>query len=227
MTRFGRNFARSMQDKVTQLRQRLERTTLRERILLSCLVIGASVYAPVYALERQSAESEAYILALEDQANARQTAQAARRITQGAADTAALEDMKTWGFTATNTAVAQLLIEDRLVATAAKTGLHNPVISTQSKLEEHGPTQWMFAEVQTDLRWEPTFNFIDAIGEWPEGFRIIAFRYEVMPSQGQMMAADGRSFDVGKITMGLSFPVNLTHQDGGDITGQTLQGTGR
>jgi len=189
---------------------------MRERILLACLVMGACIYAPVYALERQSAQSESYIVALEDQANARQTAQAARRITQGAADAAALEDMKSWGFTATNPAVAQLLIEARLASAANDVGLSNPIITTQSKVEDQGQTQWMFAEVQTDMRWGPTFSFIDAIGEWPEGFQVTAFRYELMPNQGQRLEADGRTYDVGKITIGLSFPVNLTTKDDGE-----------
>lgn len=181
---------------------------MRERLLLGCLLIGAVLYAPVYALEQKSASSEAYAMALEDQAQARMAAQTARRISASASSQAAVEDMKTWGFSASNPAVAQVMIESRLVEAAETLGLPNPVITAQSKVEDEGPTQWMFADVQTDLRWGPALALIDNLGEWPEGFRMTSFRYEVMAIQN---ASD--TTERGKIHMGFAFPVNLANPD--------------
>lgn len=221
MQRFWGDIAISAQSSFDRLRHRLERTTLRERVLLGALVLGAALYAPVHALESQNLQSEAYVDALSERSTARLAAQSARRVEASATNAALIEDMKTWGFKAQNSAVAQVLIEQRLVATADKVSLANPRITTRPTVESEGPTQWMFAEVQTDLRWGPTFNFLDAIGEWPEGFRVTGFRYEIQPSRSAPRGNEVAPAEQGTIRIGLAFPVRLVEQpDAGSSSGQ-------
>lgn len=195
---------------IETLKERLRRTTTRERILLGGLVLGAAVYAPVAALDWRTAQADRYIDALTEQSTARLTANAARRIAAGAADRLALEDMNGWGFEASNPAVAQVLIEQRLLETATATGLPNPRITTNAKVEAIGPTQWIEAEVQSDLRWGPTFAFLDKLGEWPEGFRVTAFRYEVTPPNPMLAGAEAPP-PSGKLRIGLAFPVRIAN----------------
>ena len=195
---------------IETLKERLRRTTMRERILLGGLALGAAVYAPVAALEWRTAQAERYIDALTEQSTARLTANAARRIADGAADRLALEDMNGWGFEASNPAVAQVLIEQRLLEAATATGLPNPRITTNAKVEAIGPTQWIEAEVQSDLRWGPTFAFLDKLGEWPEGFRVTAFRYEVTPPNPMLAGAEAPP-PSGKLRIGLAFPVRIAN----------------
>lgn len=195
---------------IETLKERLRRTTTRERILLGGLVLGAAVYAPVAALDWRTAQADRYIDALTEQSTARLTANAARRIAAGAADRLALEDMNGWGFEASNPAVAQVLIEQRLLETATATGLPNPRITTNAKVEAIGPTQWIEAEVQSDLRWGPTFAFLDKLGEWPEGFRVTAFRYEVTPPNPMLAGAEALP-PSGKLRIGLAFPVRIAN----------------
>lgn len=194
---------------IKTLEDRLRRTTARERILLGGLVLGAAVYTPVAVLEWRASQADRYIDALTEQSTARLTANAARRVAAGAADRLALEDMNGWGFEASNPAVAQVLIEQRLMEAAAATGLPNPRITTNAKVEAVGPTQWLEAEVQSDLRWSPAFAFIDKLGEWPEGFRLTAFRYEVTPPNPLLIGADAPP-PSGKLRIGLAFPVRIT-----------------
>lgn len=194
---------------VEALKERLRRTTPRERILLALLALGAAFYAPVAALESRSAQAEAYIDALGEQSAARLTANAARRIAEGAADRMALDDMNAWGFEAANPAIAQVLIEHRLLQSAEAVALPNPRITTNAKIEDIGPTQWLEAEVQADLRWGPTFAFLDQLGEWPEGFRVVSFRYELTPPRP--MAADAEPpLTSGKLWLRLAFPIRLS-----------------
>ena len=193
---------------IETLKERLRRTTTRERILLGGLVLGAAVYAPVAALDWRTAQADRYIDALTEQSTARLTASAARRIADGGADRLALEDMNGWGFEASNAAVAQVLIEQRLLETATATGLPNPRITTNPKVEAIGPTQWLEAEVQSDLRWGPAFAFLDKLGEWPEGFRVTAFRYEVTPGN-PMVINTAPTAPSGKLRIGLAFPVRV------------------
>lgn len=181
---------------------------MRERVLLACLVMGMLLYAPVAAFEYRTDKAEAYVNALSDQASAKLTANTARRIAAGAADQMALEDMKSWGFEATNPAVAQTLIEYRLVEAATAAGLNNPTITTSQQVEAIGPTQWMSAEIQADLRWGATFAFLDNLGEWPEGFRVTSFRYQLTPVN-PMLAGLPQMGPLGKVQIGLSFPVRV------------------
>lgn len=193
---------------IETLKDRLRRTTLRERVLLGGLVLGAALYAPVAALDWRTTQADRYIDALTEQSAARLTANAARRVTAGAADHIALEDMNAWGFEAANSAVAQVRIEQRLLEAATATGLPNPRITTNAKVEAIGPTQWLEAEVQSDLRWGPAFAFLDKLGEWPEGFRVTAFRYEVTPPNPLLVGADAPP-PSGKLRIGLAFPVRI------------------
>lgn len=193
---------------IETLKERLRRTTARERVLLGALVLGAAIYAPVAALDARSAQADAYIDAISEQSTARLTANAARRVADGAADRLALDDMNAWGFEASNPAVAQVLIEHRLLEAAETVALPNPRITTNAKVEDIGPTQWLEAEVQADLRWGSTFAFLDKLGEWPEGFRVVAFRYELTPPRPMTIDA-GPPQTSGKLWLRLAFPVRL------------------
>lgn len=201
--------AASARASIETLKERLQRTTMRERLLLGGLMLGLAFYAPVAALEARSTQADAYIDALGEQSTARLTAAAARRIADGAADRLALEDMNAWGFEAANPAVAQVLIEQRLLEALNAAGLPNARIVTNAKVEAIGPTQWLDVEVQSDLRWDPAFAFMDKLGEWPEGFRVVGFRYELTPP-GPMVVEDGPPQTSGKLWLRLAFPVRLT-----------------
>lgn len=196
---------------IATLKDRLRATTLRERVLLGGLALGVALYAPVAALEWRTTQADRYIDALTEQSTARLTANAARRIADGAADRLALEDMNGWGFEATNPAVAQVVIEQRLLQAATATGLPNPRITTNAEVEAIGPTQWLEAEVQSDLRWGPAFAFLDKLGEWPEGFRVTAFRYELTPINPMVMSTDTAA-PSGKLRISLAFPVRIPAQ---------------
>lgn len=209
---FMADMVASTRASIETLKERLRRTTPRERMLLGALVLGAAFYAPVAALESRSAQADAYIDALSEQSTARLTANAARRIADGAADRLALDDMNAWGFEASNPAVAQVLIEHRLLEAAEGVALPNARITTNAKVEAIGPTQWLEAEVQADLRWSPTFAFLDKLGEWPEGFRVVSFRYELTPPRPMMDGAEPPQTS-GKLWLRLAFPVRLTQSD--------------
>jgi hypothetical protein len=209
---FMADMVASARASIETLKERLRRTTARERVLLAALMLGAALYAPVAALESRNTQADAYIDALTEQSAARLTANAARRIADGAADRLALDDMNAWGFEAANPAVAQVLIEHRLLQAAGAVDLPNPRIITNAKVEAIGPTQWLEAEVQADLRWAPTFAFLDKLGEWPEGFRVIAFRYELTPPRPMTVDA-GPPQTSGKLWLRLAFPVRLAETE--------------
>lgn len=210
MQGFFADIAASTRASVETLKDRLRRTTMRERVLLGGLVLGAAIYAPIVALEWRTTQADRYIDALTQQSSARLTANTARRVAEGAADRLALEDMNGWGFEATNPAVAQVLIEQRLLQAAAAAGLTNARITTNAKVEALGPTQWLEAEIQSDLRWGPAFAFLDRVGEWPEGFRVTAFRYEVTPPPAIMPGVEAPA-PSGKLRISLAFPVRIAN----------------
>lgn len=210
MQGFFADIVASTRASIETLKDRLRRTTMRERVLLGGLVLGAAIYAPVAALEWRTAQADRYIEALTEQSTARLTANAARRVAAGAADRLALEDMNGWGFEASNPAVAQVLIEQRLLEAAVATGLPNTRITTNAKVQALGPTQWLEAEVQSDLRWGPAFAFLDRLGEWPEGFRVTAFRYEITPPNPMLISANA-PMPSGKLRIGLAFPVRIAN----------------
>jgi len=81
---FFADMVASTQSSINGLKDRLRRTTLRERVLLGGLVLGAAVYAPVAALEWRTTQADRYIDALTDQSTARLSAAAARRVADGA-----------------------------------------------------------------------------------------------------------------------------------------------
>ncbi len=197
----------SARTSIETLKARLARTTLRERALLGLLALGAAFYAPVEALAMRTTAADAYVEALSEQSSARLTAAAARRIAEGAADSLALEDMNAWGFEASNPEIAQILIEQRLLAAATTVELPNPRILTNAKIEAIGPTQWLEAEVQADLRWGPTFAFLDRLGEWPEGFRVASFRYEIIAPPAFASAEPPQTS--GRVWIRLAFPVRV------------------
>lgn len=161
------------------LEARFRRTTPRERLLVGGLVFAAVIYAVVQVIGWRDAAREDYINALTDRSSATLARAAAIRSSVDGPEDAAIEDMNSWGFTASNVAVAQVELEQRLVQAATRAGLTNVKITTDSTLEAIGPTLWLGAEVRADLRWSTTFDFIDELTGWPEGFRVTQFKYDV------------------------------------------------
>ncbi len=176
--------------------------------MLGGLVLAALIYAPLAALEWRSAQQDRYVEAMTERAAAELAERSARRILQSASDQSAIEDMRTWGLAATNIAVAQVQLEQRLVETIERVGLTNANITTDPEVETIGGTQWLGAQVQADLRWTPTFAFLDALTGWPEGFRVTRFQYDQTrsPMPGQIPSPD---MPTGRVTIGLAVPVIL------------------
>jgi hypothetical protein len=205
-----------------QLAARLQRTTLRERLLLGALVMVALIYAPVAALEWRAAREELYIEAVTERAAALLGRDSARRIASTVADGAALRDMQDWGFEASNLAVAQVLIERRLLASATEAGLANARITMDDDVETIGSVSWLGSEVQADLVWRGVFGMLEALGSWPEGFRVTGFHYQLRPTQPGAVFTPGGP-PIGSVRIGLSFPVMVpeTEADTPTMAGET------
>lgn len=190
------------------LQARLQRTTTRERLLLGGLVLGALVYAPLVVSDWRADQEDRYVEALSERSAARLAQAASRRISANAPDQAAIQDMKGWGFEATNVAVAQVRVEQRLVQSATAAGMTNIRITTDPELEVVGPTQWLGAEIEADLLWAPTFGFLDGLTGWPEGFRITQFRYD-MTTMPMLARANPGLMPSGRVTIGVAVPVSI------------------
>lgn len=195
---------------------RFQRTTPRERLLLGALALGVMAYAPVFAMDQKATASDRYIDAVTERAAARLSLNAARRAAADPLDRAVFEDMRSWGIEASNPATAQVLLERRLFEAANSARLVNVQITTRSEIETLGATQWVEGEVQADLRWTPTFAFLDALGAWPEGYRITSFQYEATPPPAQnagippeILAAAMASQPLGRVRIGVAMPVRL------------------
>lgn len=193
---------------VRQIQIRLDRTTPRERILLGGLAVGALLFAAVSALDYQTRQQDLYAEALSDRASARVARAAAARASQGAPDRAAIQDMQDWGVKATNVAVAQVRIEGLLLDAATRAQLAAPRITSDGELEEIGPTQWINANVETDLKWSPVFTFLDELGRSETGFRVVSFGFEIQ-RQPDIPGLEPRP-PTGRIRMGVAYPVELT-----------------
>ena len=195
---------------------RFQRTTPRERLLLGALALAVLVYAPVFAMDQKAVASERYIDAVTERAAARLTLNAARRAAADPVDRAVFEDMRSWGIDAANVATAQVLLERRLFEAANRAQLANVQITTQAEIETLGATQWVEGEVQADLRWTPTFAFLDALASWPEGYRITSFQYETTPPPAsnpgippEILAAAMAAQPLGRVRIGVAIPVRL------------------
>lgn len=193
------------------LQTRLLLTTPRERLLLGALAAGALIYAPLASMDWRAQQEDRYSAAQADQSTARIALSASRSIAARAPEADAIADMQTWGFEAGNVAIAQVMIEQRLVEAAERAELENVRIATDSEIEAVGPTQWLGAEVQADLRWTPTFVFMESIAGWPEGFRITQFRYEITTPLGDTSAPG--FVPSGRVQIGLAFPVTVTNPE--------------
>ena len=204
----------SLQVQARALQARLQRTTPRERLLLGGLMLAALVYAPVAAAGWRTAQEDRYIEAMSERSAARLSRAAARRVALAAADTAAVADMRGWGFEGSNLAVVRVRIEQRLAQTAADAGLANVRIVVDEEPEALGPTRWLGAEVQADLLWRPTFAFLDALTGWPEGFRVLGFAYDGYqpPAAVDPAAPPVRPGAPARVRIGLAFPVAAAAQ---------------
>ena len=164
-------------------------------------------------------QEDRYAEALGDRAQARLASEAAARVRTALDDKVALEDMETWGFKASNTDVARVLIEDALSRAAREAELTSVSITTDEEAEAIGPTQWLGAEIQADLRWTPVFGFLDKVAALPEGFRVVAFNYELTQQpiriQQSGAAPDQMAPASGKVRIRLAFPVVLPAEANG------------
>lgn len=197
------------------LEARFQRTTSRERLLLGGLVLAALVYAPIATIEWRDAQRDRYIEAMTERGAARLARAASRRITATAPDQAAITDMKTWGFEASNLAIAQVILEQKLVEATTKAGLANVKITADPEIEVIGPNQWLGAEVQADLRWTPVFAFLDTVAAWPEGFTVKHFRYDItsQPSFIQTDPTAQTAPALGRVTLSIAVPVSVAAPD--------------
>lgn len=196
----------SLTARMRALEARLQRTTRRERLLLGGLILSALTYAPIAAIEWRDAQRDRYVEALTERSSARLSRAASRRIAAMASDDAAIADMKTWGFEASNLAIAQVLLEQKLIEATEKAGLANVKITPDAEITVIGPNQWMGGEVQADLRWGPVFAFLDALNVWPEGFMVKQFRYEITP-QPNFIISDPSQAALGRVTIAIAVPV--------------------
>lgn len=191
---------------------RFQRTTHRERLLIGGLILAALVYAPIATIEWRDAQRDRYIEAMTERSAARLARASSRRITATAPDQAAITDMKTWGFEASNLAVAQVILEQKLVEAATKAGLANVKITADPEIELIGPNQWLGAEVQADLRWSPVFAFLDALTAWPEGFTVKHFRYDIT-NQPNFIQTEQSAPALGRMTLSIAVPVSVANPD--------------
>ncbi|NBB64002.1 hypothetical protein GVN18_32575 [Pseudomonas sp. ODNR1LW] len=200
----------AVREQVRALSARLQQTTPRERALLGVLLLGALVILPLAAADWRVGQEDRYVEALEDRAQARRTADAAKRIRTALDDKLALEDMQTWGFKASNVDVARVMIEDALARAARETELTQVTIATDNEIEAIGPTDWLGAEVQADLRWSTLFNFLDRVAAMPQGFRVVAFSYELTAQPMRAQSTPDQFTPIsGKVRVKLAFPVVL------------------
>ena len=187
-------------------------------MLLGALVLAALCYGPVAALQWRTTQEDRYIEAVTQQADARRVRDAARRVNAAVGDRAAVADMREWGFEATNMAVAQVLIERRILKAAGEAGIPQLSIALDSEIEEVGPTKWLAADIQMGLSWRALFALLDNLAAWPEGFRIEGFNYEYTalpaaqqsPNYGYGAAAPIRS---GTIRLRVAFPERLATEE--------------
>ena len=190
------------------LQVRLQRTTPRERILLGGLILAALIYAPIMVFDWRTAQEDRYIEAMTERSAARLSQAASQRITANAPDQAAIADMRDWGLEAANIPVAQVRVEQQLLRAATAAGLSNIRITTEPEIEVIGPTQWLSAQIQADLRWAPTFAFLDALTSWTAGFRITQFQYEIS-AMPVFVQATPAAASLGRLTIGLAVPVSV------------------
>lgn len=200
----------SVRMRARMVSSRLARATMREKLLLGGLVLGALAYAPIAAMDYRTANEDAYVDALTERAAARLENRAARRTSAMAADADAIRDMRGWGFRATNTAVAQVIIERRLLQAATDADLARLKMTVDPDIETRGPTRWMTAQVEADLVWRGVFAFLDNLSGWPEGFQVTRFSYEVRPIPPGMEGLGLMS--PGTVRIGLAFPVEVEEE---------------
>lgn len=207
---FTAEFLATVRVRVRTVEERLARATPREKLLLGGLVLGALSYAVIAAVDFRTTREQAYLDAVTERAAARLEAQSARRISGAAANADAIRDMQGWGFKATNTAVAQVLIERRLLEAATDARLARLKMTVDPEMESRGPTRWMTAQVEADLIWRGVFAFLDTLSGWPEGFQVTRFGYEVRPVPPGMESLGLMS--PGTVRIGLAFPVEVEEE---------------
>lgn len=191
---------------------RYGQTTPRERLLLGLLALAAPLLAATAALEWRNRQQSLYADVFLVREAAKRERAATRRAVAAASNVSGLEDMKTWGVVATNDAIAQVLVEDSLNRAITLAGLGRPDVRVDSGTDAIGPTRWITAEVQADLSWTSLFAFVDDLAEWPEGFRVTSFHYELtatdlLARSARRQEADEPAPPAGRVRLGLAFPL--------------------
>lgn len=203
-------FYNAVAARVASVSARLARTTPRERVLLGALVAAAFAYAPVAALDWRSSQETRYVDALTARADARAERARATRLAQDSQDVAVIEDMRSWGIKASNIDVARVTLEQHILASATEAELTGLRIATDAEAEAIGPVAWLGADIQADLRWGPTFTFLDLLAGWPEGFRVRSFSYEQLNTPMTVLGGGmGAPPVTARVTIGIAVPVEI------------------
>lgn len=191
---------------------RLRQTTQRERLLLAALGVGVLVYAPVLAWDARDRAEVAYAEALATREAAERDRQRALSARSSSARDLALEDMSRWGFEGANAETLRVRLEQDVQKAAADAGMTGVTLVPNDATNQTGPVTWIPIEVQGDLTWTPTLNFLDEIAGWPEGFRVTRFAFERPPPPAFEGAPPSTA---GRIRLELEFPTRglLTEDD--------------
>jgi hypothetical protein len=198
----------SLKTPLSDVAARIRKTTPRERLLLAGLVVGAVLYGLMSAADFRNLEEDRFAEALADRVEAQLARSSAARAESNAPDQMALEDLRSWGVRAGNVSIAQVRIESQLLAAANAAELANTRITTDDDLTEIGPTLWLNAEIETDLNWTSTFAFLEEVGRFPSGFRVVDFGFDIEPQRGLETSYEFRP-PRGRIRMTLGFPVKI------------------
>jgi len=182
-------------------------------LLLSGLVAGAILYAPIAALDARDRAEVAFADALSARDTARRARVQAVSATNRASRDLAIQDMSDWGFEGSNLSIVGVRIEQALTEAATEAALTGVAIETNDAATSTGPVTWVAAQVQGDLLWTPTFRLLDEVAGWPEGFRITRFAFEMPPPP----AFEGATvLSRGRITIGFDFPTRTATAAGPD-----------
>lgn len=173
-------------------------------------MFAALAYAPIAALEWKSGQEDRYVEGISALETARADRATSVRLARDVRNDVVVQDMKSWALKGSNLAIVQVALEQQVVTSAEAAGLTNVRITTDSELELLDPVTWLGAEIQADLRWASIFAFFDEAAQWPEGFRVTRFAYELLqtPLINPLGVAGGAA-PAGRVTIKISVPVDV------------------
>lgn len=207
----GARLAGAFTRQFERFRAAAARLTERERLLVAALGLGALLFGAVSAADWSDRAREAFSEART--AHDRARALATRPPAADAEDaTARLAQVERWSFSAANTDIAAADIEQRLLRAAEDAGLPGPRIRIETTTGTPDATGlvWLDVEVEADLRWDPTFSFLELISSWPEAHDLRSFSVAVTPAPAAVVRDPARPF--GRLRIGLAFPVRLASE---------------